>query len=567
MNVRANGANDPCNILTSSDATLTLTSTDVVENAYLYWAGSGTGDFNVKLNGQTINSERNSALIQPSSGKPFFSAFRDVTTQVQATGNGVYTLSDLDVSPFLNDFDYCPNGTNFAGWAIIIIYKNSTLPLNQINVYDGLQSVPYEINITLENLNVIDNEGAKIGFVAWEGDSGLAFNETLSINNNALSNSQNPVNNAFNGTNSFTGSNDLYNMDLDVYSIQDNINVGDTTAEIRLTSGEIFNGQLRGDFVMINAIVTKLNSQLPDATIVIDNVGNLNCDSREISVNYTVFNINCTDVLPAATPIAIYVNGVYLQSTGTVGIIPIDGNETGQIALSIPASIPSPFDLQFIVDDDGTGTGTGIVIEIEEDNNRDVTSVTLLFAPTFNPLENTESCNLGLGRGLFNFSSYEEFVKTDPLHTVRFFETFLDAQNNANQIFNTAAYTAEVTPTTIYVRVDNENCFTVTSFLLTTRNCPPVVHDFVSADGDASNNVFLVEGLRDVFLNYKTSIYNRWGTLVWTGNNSTPDWDGFANTGALVDSSEIPAGTYYYVIELNDPDYPKPLVGYLYLTR
>jgi hypothetical protein len=43
----------------------------------------------------------------------------------------------------------------------------------------------------------------------------------------------------------------LYNMDLDVYT-QNNINIGDTSAQIQLTSGQ--------DFVMINAIVTKLNS-------------------------------------------------------------------------------------------------------------------------------------------------------------------------------------------------------------------------------------------------------------------------------------------------------------------
>jgi hypothetical protein len=42
-------------------------------------------------------------------------------------------------------------------------------------------------------------------------------------------------------------------MDLDVYNIQNNINIGDTSAQIQLTSAKI---------VMINAIVTKLNSQL-----------------------------------------------------------------------------------------------------------------------------------------------------------------------------------------------------------------------------------------------------------------------------------------------------------------
>jgi hypothetical protein len=53
-------------------------------------------------------------------------------------------------------------------------------------------------------------------------------------------------------------------MDLDVYTIQNNINIGDTSAQIQLTSGQ--------DFVMINAIVTKLNSQLPDATLRINDI-------------------------------------------------------------------------------------------------------------------------------------------------------------------------------------------------------------------------------------------------------------------------------------------------------
>jgi gliding motility-associated-like protein len=63
------------------------------------------------------------------------------------------------------------------------------------------------------------------------------------------------------------------------------------------------------------------------------------------------------------------------------------------------------------------------------------------------------------------------------------------------------------------------------------------------------------------------SIYNRWGTLIWTGNNNVPDWDGYANEGVLSNHSEVPDGTYYYLLDLNDKNYPKPLAGYLFLTR
>jgi hypothetical protein len=111
---------------------------------------------------------------------------------------------------------YCFNGTNFEV-GIIVVYKNSKIPLNQLTIYDGFTVC--QTSIILNSLNVID-EDARIGFVAWEGDQFISVNETLRVNGNPLSNPPlNPVNNAFNGTNSLS-SNTLYNMDLDVYNIQ-----------------------------------------------------------------------------------------------------------------------------------------------------------------------------------------------------------------------------------------------------------------------------------------------------------------------------------------------------------
>jgi gliding motility-associated-like protein len=110
-------------------------------------------------------------------------------------------------------------------------------------------------------------------------------------------------------------------------------------------------------------------------------------------------------------------------------------------------------------------------------------------------------------------------------------------------------------------------CYSITSFVLNTKNCPPVVNNFVSPDNDGYNDTFHIEGLKDIFLNHKISIYNRWGKLVWTGNNNSNEWDGFANNGLLIDEKQIPSGTYYYVIELNDAEYNETLTGYLYLTK
>lgn len=562
LNVQPNGANDPCLLLPSSDATLNLSPTDVIENAYLYWAGSGTGDFNVKLNGIDISSQRNFSAIQSMNGNPFFSAFADVTTQLQTTGNGLYTFSDLDVSPFLNPDTYCNNATNFSGWAIVIVFSNPTLPLNQINVYDGLEAlstavvnVQDQLIINLGNLNVLDNSGAKLGFVAWEGDANIANQESLLVNGNIINNPPlNPGNNAFNGTNSITGSSSLYNMDLDIYDIQNYISIGNSTVEVKMTTAQ--------DFVLINTIVTKLNSQLPDATVAINSVEN-QCDSRTIVVNFSVSNLNSTNPLPAQTPISIYINNQFLQTTTTNAVIPVDGSISSQITLVIPNSIPDTFEIKFVVDD--TGNGSGIVAELIETNNTFSISNSLWFSPTFNTLESLISCNEGFTRGTFDFSGYEELVKTNSNDTVQFYETIENATNNVNPILNTTNYVAISTPKEIFIRIDNENCFSITSFLLTTRNCPPTVYNYISANNDSYNDNLTIDGLYDIFLDFKIEIYNRWGRLIWTGNQNTDKWTGQVKNG--IGSENAPDGTYFYLLFLNDIDYPKPLSGYLFLVH
>ena len=109
---------------TSSTASLNLTPNDVVIKAYLYWAGSGDGDFEVDLNGTTITPDRtfsHSRFFAPNT-YTYFSAFKDITSFVQATGNGNYTLSNLDISPF--EQLHSIRKTNFAGWAIPVSYTH-----------------------------------------------------------------------------------------------------------------------------------------------------------------------------------------------------------------------------------------------------------------------------------------------------------------------------------------------------------------------------------------------------------------------------------------------------------
>lgn len=550
LNIIENEALDTCEISTASSATLNLNPDQNITRAYLYWAGSGTGDFEILLNTTPISAERifDDMIFN---GRAYFAAFTDITALIQNQGNANYTVSEFDLTNFIPN--YCINGTNFGGWAIIIIYEDDSLPLNQVNIYDGLQRVPTQISITLENLNVLDNEDAKIGFLAWEGDAALAVNETLSINGNPISNPPlNPVNNAFNGTNSFTGATDLYNMDIDIYNIQNNISIGDTTATITLTSGQ--------DFVMINNIITVLNSQLPDATIVLDDFFQ-NCGEQQIEVDYTVYNTNSTDILPSNTPIAFYYNSFIIGQSFTQNEIPIDGSETGTIILTLPDGLEGSFQLVIVVDDDGTQNG--IVTENNENNNLTLATIDLLPIPSISTLPNLLECNEGFGFAVFDLTTALPHT-IDPSSLISFYGNLSDLETAENELFFPEGYSSVSNPQTIYVRVEGFPCYELYQFDIMVENCPPIVPEGFSPTDDNINDWFNIQGLYDIFLNHELIIYNRYGTLIFEGNNSTP-WNGRSNRGLNNLGNLLPVGTYFYILNLNDINY-KPLQGWVYIN-
>ncbi|WP_299112801.1 gliding motility-associated C-terminal domain-containing protein [uncultured Winogradskyella sp.] len=550
LNTSENGNFSVCEILTSSSADLELLDSQTIIAAYLYWAGSGDGDFDINVNNIPVTAARTFSDALDDT-RVFFAAYADITDIVTDSQNGTYTISDFDITSVINP--YCPTGTNFGGWAITVIYEDNSLPLNQLNVYDGLQSVPESLTITLGNLNVLDNDNAKIGFIAWEGDRALAVNEQLTINGNIIGNPPlNPTNNAFNGTNSFTGATNLFNMDIDVYNIQDNIAIGDTTATISLTSGQ--------DFVMINNIITVLNSQLPDATVSINDI-ELECDSRDIIVDYTISNTNSTGVLAQNTPIAFYANDILIGQSQTNTDIPIDGSENGSITLTIPETTPDEFTLKIVVDDDGTGNG--IIIEANETNNEASEQVELLIIPEIIILPGLLECNIGFEKAEFNLpqaiENQEDFVNAD----FQFYETLEDLKDEISTISSPEAYTNNTNPQIIYIRLEKAICYEIFQFNIETENCPPEIPQGFSPNNDTINDWFNIQGLYDIFISHELKIYNRLGTFIFEGNNQKP-WLGYPNRG-INQGNRVPVGTYYYVLNLQDSNY-EPIVGWVYVN-
>ncbi|WP_229724445.1 gliding motility-associated C-terminal domain-containing protein [Winogradskyella forsetii] len=550
MNTEENGVAGPCSILTSSSADLNLNTDQNVVAAYLYWAGSGNGDLDINLNGIPVTSERNfnDAL---DATRVFFAAFADVTDIIVNEGNGSYTVSDFDLTTTI--LPYCSTGTNFGGWAITIIYQDDSLPLNQLNVYDGLQSVPDALSITLDNLNVLDNEDAKIGFVAWEGDRSLAVNEQLTINGNVISNLPlNPANNAFNGTNSFTGATDLYNMDIDVYNIQNNISIGDTSATIALTSGQ--------DYVMINNIITVLNSQLPDATISIDS-RTVNCGDYNVELFYSISNFNSTDILPANTPIAFYYNSNFIGATETINDIAIGASESNSIILNLPEGIDPNVTIVAIVDD--VGTMNGIVTETNENNNSTFIDIQLLLIPEAETLPYLIGCNEGFETATYNlFDALETLNYTE--EEVTFYNSLDDLETESSPILIPTDYNNSLNPETIYARLVSPPCYEIFQFDLTIENCPPYIPQGFSPNEDTYNDWFNIQGLYDIFVEHELQIYNRYGNLIFVGTDGKP-WFGKTNRGINNVGSKVPVGTYFYILNLNDPNY-QPYMGWVYVN-
>jgi hypothetical protein len=498
LNIGENGSTTDCIILSESSADFELLPGQEILAAYLYWAGSGNGDFEVSLNEIPIVSERdfNFSFINNDNEYDFFAAFANVTSIVSSMGNATYTLSDLDLSEAIQPFCQINGGnsTNFGGWSITLVYEDASLPLNQVSIFDGLEAVyagNNSITIELNNLNVLDNTGAKIGFLSWEGDSSIANNETLSINGNILSNLPlNPQDNAFNSTNSFTNSNELYNMDIDFYNIENNINPGDNSATIQLTSSQ--------DLVMVNNIVTVLNTELPDATIEIDLLtGNEECGNRDINIEYTVYNINSTAVLPQNTPISFYADVMLIGQTVTNTEIPIDNSENGIITLTIPANIPLDFLLKVMVDD--TGDGTGIVNESNENNNGFSEEIHLFLVPEFQSPIDIEICD---AEGIEFFNLADATQPINPIYTISYYVTEEEANNDENEILNIESFENSANPQSIFIRVDNEDCYLVDSFKIEVIYCAlPDATIFIE------NNIYACRE-RNLIIDYTVFNYN-----------------------------------------------------------
>lgn len=127
--------------------------------------------------------------------------------------------------------------------------------------------------------------------------------------------------------------------------------------------------------------------------------------------------------------------------------------------------------------------------------------------------------------------------------------------------------------TTYYAEEIINGCSSLVRFpvLVKINECDVTVYNFVSVDNDGLNEIFTIDGIT-FYPENNVQIFNRWGILVYEingYNNADKSFGGRSEGRVTVDvNSNLPEGTYYYVIKYTKPrsGIRMEKTGYLYLT-
>ncbi|MDM7325079.1 MAG: DUF3344 domain-containing protein [Thermus sp.] len=351
----------------SSSATLNLPSGSEVLFAGLYWGAranpntTGRNQIYIKPPGSSTYQALNGILLGTatniwgtSTTRPY-AAFADVTQLVQASGNGTYWVGGVLAATGNDGLGF------YAGWSLVVVYRNPDQPMRNLVVYDGLASVSRGNPVTITPSGFLTplsgNVNARVGSIAFEGDGGISGDQLL-LNDNALSDSQNPSDNFFNSSVSLLGTRfanknpDYINqmaVDAEIVDATGRIPNGATSATLTFTSSQ--------DTYFPAVLTFQVDLYLPDLVTTFSktaqdlNGGNvLVGDVLEYAISFTntgldgATNVVLTDPSPSGTQ---YVPGslrVVSNATGapTGSFTDATGDDIAEYEPSCPEHGGSP---------------------------------------------------------------------------------------------------------------------------------------------------------------------------------------------------------------------------------
>lgn len=230
----------------SSSANLNMENGSNVLWAGLYWGGDQT----------TVDNTRAQCLLQTPSSFGYtsitasqvdseganptrYQSYADVTSLVQAAGNGTYTVANVVSRNSASN--------TFGGWSLVVVYGNGSLALRNLTVFDGQEVIPQPKTFTVSGfLSPLSGPiTTRVGVMAYEGDLGLV-GDYLQLNGSTISDATHPSNNFFNSSITdqgvyLAGRNPVYTNNLGYDLSRTNIpngivKNGDTSATITLNT-------------------------------------------------------------------------------------------------------------------------------------------------------------------------------------------------------------------------------------------------------------------------------------------------------------------------------------------
>jgi gliding motility-associated-like protein len=95
-------------------------------------------------------------------------------------------------------------------------------------------------------------------------------------------------------------------------------------------------------------------------------------------------------------------------------------------------------------------------------------------------------------------------------------------------------------------------------------SCNVWVPEVFTPNWDGKNDVLVINGIF-AYPENEFKVYNRWGTLVFKSKGYQNSWAGTNDEQVYLYESELPDGTYFYVLDLNNGE--TPMKGFIQITR
>lgn len=205
------------------------------------------------------------------------------------------------------------------------------------------------------------------------------------------------------------------------------------------------------------------------------------------------------------------------------------------------------------------GTGDFVITQIVKTIHNCIDSVVQIVAipdlPQAGFYYNTDN-GLNIG-ATFNF------VDTS-LNTTSYYWTFDDGNSSTLQDPTNVYYSNGNYVVTQYV-YNSVGCIDSTLELITintvTTEIKQLIPNAISPNGDGKNDVWKLKFVQLLYPEAEVEIYNRWGQLLFRSVGYTTPWDGTFN------GERVPDGTYYYILDLNDPAEPEPYKGTILVLK